>query len=139
MMTESAEPKSDLAAVFDELIDLVHETKQAVWSTGSPAVRRSFEALQDYLAEQAAAIDEAEQNAGGRPAWETEPSAHESRNILGQAGDDPDLVVRILLDDLSRAVRDIRRRSESAEGEWQQLLAGVADGLDERVEALRSP
>lgn len=138
-MSDSQRAEGTLAAVFDELIDLVHETQQAVWATSSPQRRQAFEALQQYLAEQAAAVDDAEQRAGGRPDWESEPSAHRVRNILGQASDDPDRVVEILLEDLTRAVGDIRARSKAVDGQWGSLLSDVANGLEHQIGQLRAP
>src|SRR4029453_17332824 len=66
-VTGDEEIEAHLGAVFDELVDLVGEVKQAVWTASSPERRQAFDELKLFLGGQAAIVDDAEQRLGGRP------------------------------------------------------------------------
>jgi hypothetical protein len=135
-MTAEEEIETQLGAVFDELIELIGETKQATWSASSPERRQKFDNLKTVLGEQAVRIDDAERRIGTRAPWVKSPTAHHARNIAAEAAGDPQRLVELLVDDLRRTIDDIRNRAASLTGEWQQLLVDVADNLEQHVDAL---
>ena len=135
-MNAEEEIETQLGAVFDELIELIGETKQVTWSASSPERRQTFDNLKTVIGEQAVMIDDAERRIGTRAPGVKSPTAHHERNIAAEAADDPQRLVDLLVGDLRRAVDDIRNRAASLTGEWQQLLVAVADTLEEHVDAL---
>lgn len=135
-MSTDEEFEAELGAVFDDLINLIGETKQAAWTASSSERRQAFDNLKSYLAEQAVAIDDAERRIGTRPPWVRSPTAHRARNIAGEAAGDSDRLVELLVRDLRLAVEDIRRRAATITGEGQQLLVDVADDLERHTNAL---
>ena len=135
-MSTDEEFEAELGAVFDDLINLIGETKQAAWAASSSERRQTFDDLKSYLAEQATAVDEAERRIGSRPPWVRSPTAHRAQNIAGEAAGDSDRLVELLVRDLREAVEDIRLRAATMTGEWQQLLVELADDLERHTNAL---
>jgi hypothetical protein len=135
-MNAEEEIEKQLGAVFDELIELIGETKQVTWSASSPERRQTFDKLKTVIAEQAVRIDDAERRIGTRAPWVKSPTAHHARNIAAEAAGDPQRLVDLLVGDLRRTIDDIRNRAASLTGEWQQLLVDVADKLEQHVDAL---
>jgi len=135
-MSADEEIESQLGAVFDELIELIGETKQAMWTSSSPERRQTFDDLKTFVAEQAVMIDDAERRLGTRAPWVQSPTAHRTRNIAAEAAGDPQRLVELLVRDLRRVVDDVRSRAASMSGEWQQLLVEIADNLERHVDAL---
>lgn len=137
-MTAVPQPDSKtLSAVFDKLIDLVHESKQALWFVPSARLHTALDALKNFLEAQAALIDEAELQAGGRPASFVTPTGRPLRNIIGIAGGDPAALVKVLVADLAAVREDVVQAAATTE-EWQSLLSELAIGLDRHVAELRS-
>jgi hypothetical protein len=135
-MTANEEIEAQLGAVFDELVELIGETKQAIWTASSSERRRTLDNLKTFVAEQAVMIDDAERRIGTRAPWVKSPTAHNARNIAAEAAGDPQRLVALLVGDLRRAVDDIRNRAATLEGEWQQLLVDLADNLEGHIYAL---
>jgi len=135
-MSADEEIESQLGAVFDELVELIGETKQAMWTASSPERRQTFDDLKTFVAEQAVMIDDAERRLGTRAPWVQSPTAHRTRNIASEAACDPQRLVELLVRDLRRVVDDVRSRAASMSGEWQQLLVEIADNLERHVDAL---
>jgi hypothetical protein len=135
-MSADEEIETQLGAVFDELVELIGETKQAIWTASTPERRQTFDDLKTFVGEQVMMIDDAERRIGTRAPWVQSPTAHNARNIAGEAAGDPQRLVELLVRDLRRAVDDIRRRAASLKGEWQQLLVDLADNLERHVDAL---
>src|SRR4051794_10283205 len=135
-MNAEEEIEAQLGAVFDELIELIGETKQVTWSASSPERRQTFDDLKTIIGEQAVKIDDAERRIGTRAPWVKTPTAHHARNIAAEAAGDPQRLVELLVGDLRRVVDDIRSRAATLEGEWQQLLVDLADNLERHVDAL---
>jgi hypothetical protein len=135
-MNAEEEIETQLGAVFDELIELIGETKQVTWSASSPARRQTFDNLKTVIGEQAMMIDDAERRIGTRAPGVKSPTAHHARNIAAEAAGDPQRLVDLLVGDLRRAVDDIRDRAANLTGEWQQLLVDLADTLERHVDAL---
>jgi hypothetical protein len=128
---------AELATVFEELVDLVNEVKQAAWTASSADRRRTIDEFRNFVVAQAATVDEAELRIGERPAWVRNPTGHHWRNITSDAHGDADLVVTALVRDIDATVEDIRRHSLNVDGEARQLLDEVAEGLAQRCEDLR--
>ena len=95
-----------------------------------------MEELKEYLAEQAALVDEAERRLGGRPAWVVSPTSRHPRSLAVEAGGNADRMITRLVTDLETLVEDIRLRVGATEGEWSAFLAELADGLAVRAESL---
>jgi DNA-binding ferritin-like protein len=134
-MTED-EIEAHLGAVFDELIELIGETKQAAWTARSRERHRLLDDLKTFLAEQAVLIDDAELRLGARAPWVTSPTAHHTRNMADEAGGDSERVVELLVRDFRIVIEDLRRRATAIDDEWQALLSGLADDLERHVDAL---
>jgi hypothetical protein len=135
-MSSDEEIESQLGAVFDELVELIGETKQAIWTASSPERRQTFDDLKTFVGEQAVMIDDAERRIGARAPWVKSPTAHHARNIAAEAAGDPERLVELLVGDLRRVVEDVRSRAATMTGEWQQLLVELADNLEQHVDAL---
>jgi hypothetical protein len=135
-MSAEDEIEAQLGAVFDELVELIGETKQAIWSASSSGRRQTFDNLKTFVAEQVAMIDGAERRIGTRAPWVKSPTAHHARNIAAEAAGDPQLLVELLIRDLRRVAGDIRSRAETLAGEWRQLLVDLADNLERHVDAI---
>ena len=136
-MATREEVGAELATVFEELVDLVNEVKQAAWTASSADRRRTIDEFRNFVVAQAATVDEAELRIGERPAWVRNPTGHHWRNITSDAHGDADLVVTALVRDIDATVEDIRRHSLNVDGEARQLLDEVAEGLARRCEELR--
>jgi hypothetical protein len=130
--------QAELATVFEELVDLIGEAKQAAWTALSPERRRAFEDLRTFFAEQARAVDDAELRIGERPDWVRNPTGHHWRNISSDARGDPHVLAAALARDIDATVADIRAHSASLDGEPRQLLDDVARALEQRSEGLRA-
>jgi hypothetical protein len=135
-MNAEEEIEAQLGAVFDELVELIGETKQAVWTASSSDRRKTFDDLKTFIGEQAVMIDDAERRIGTRAPWVTSPTGHHARNIAGEAAGDPQRLVELLVGDLRRVIEDVRNRAATLEGEWQQLLVDLADNLERHVDVL---
>jgi hypothetical protein len=135
-MTAEDETEAQLGAVFDELVELIGETKQAIWTASSSERRQTFDNLKTFVGEQVVMIDDAERRIGTRAPWVKSPTAHPARNIAAEAAGDPERLVELLLRDLRSAVDDVRSRAATMKGEWQQLLVELADNLERHVDAL---
>ena len=135
-MTTEEEVEAHLGAVFDELVELIGETKQAVWTATSPERRKVFDGLKTFVGEQIVMVDDAERRIGTRAPWITSPTGHRARNIAAEAAGDSQRLVELLVGDLRNVVADIRNRAALLTGEWRQLLADLADNLERHVDAL---
>lgn len=136
-MTTQESGASDLAAVFDGLIELVQESKQVLWSVSSRRMHAAVDSLKHFLEEQGRRIDEAELEAGGRPASFVTPAAHQPRNIIAIARGDPAVVVEVLVEDATALLEAVRQAEASTAAQWRPLLSELAAGLDEHISELR--
>jgi probable LLM family oxidoreductase len=142
--TVDAEPADEasadraLGAVLEELIDAIHETKQAVWLTLDAGQHRTLEELRQFLVDQATQVGEAELRIDGRSPLLQTPGAHPYENLAAKAHGDQAAMLEMLLADLENVAADVRRQAELIAGRDEaQLLTGLADGLEERLAALR--
>jgi hypothetical protein len=135
-MATGQEGDGALSVLFDRLIDLVGETKQALWSASSSGLHTALDSLMHFLEEQAALIDEAVLRDGGRPPSFVTPTAHQPRNIIRAAGGDPAAVIDVLASDLAEVLQEVKQTA-SMKGEWQRLLSELASGLERYLGELR--
>ena len=128
-----------LGAVLDELIDAIHETKQAVWLTLDAEQHRVLEGLRLFLVDKVTQVGEAEARIDGRSPLLLSPGAHPYENLAAKAHGDQAAMLDMLLADLEKVVADARRQAELIAGRDEaELLTGLADGLEERLAALRA-
>ena len=135
-MSTEEEVEAHLGAVFDEFVELIGETKQAVWTATSSERRQVFDGLKSFVAEQIVLVDDAERRLGTRAPRIKSPTGHRARNIAAEAAGDPQRLVELLVRDLRNVIEDIRNRAAMLTGEWRQLLADLADNLERHVDAL---
>jgi hypothetical protein len=135
-MGADEEIEAQLGAVFDELVELIGETKQAMWTASSSERRQRFDNLKTFVVEQVVLIDDAERRIGTRAPWVKSPTAHRTRNLAAEAAGDAHRLVELLVGDLRRTVDDVRKRAAALTGEWQELLVDLADNLERQVDAL---
>lgn len=123
-----------LGVVLDEVITAIQALKQVEWSASNAGERHALNQLRAYLGEQADAVSEAEEHIGGRDPSILSPTGHPLRNLRAEADGDSTIMLRRLLEHLHVVAADIRTRaSEMAATEQGVLLAGLADGLSERL------
>lgn len=127
-----------LGAVLDELIDAIHETKQAVWLVLDAGQHRTLEGLRQFLVDQATQVGEAELRIDGRSPLLLAPGAHPYENLVAKAHGDQTAMLERLLADLEKVAADVRRQAGLIAGRDEaRLLTGLADGLEARLAALR--
>lgn len=128
--------EKQLGAVFDELVELVQETKQAEWSAPTENRRERLERVKRFLGEQAVAVAEAERRLGDSPPIKS-PTAHRSRNLAAAAEGNAGRILELLVADLLAVADDLRHRSATADTEWREKFLELADELDVQIAALR--
>ncbi len=126
-----------LGAMIDQVISAIQETKQAVWSASTPDKRVALSELKNFLGEQLVALSDAEQRINGRARDVASPTGHAIRNLWSEAGHDFETFRELVLRELGAVATDARRRAEEMAGAPEaELLSGLADGLDRRLESL---
>jgi hypothetical protein len=126
-----------LAAVIDEVISAIQETKQAVWSASTTDRRHALNELQSFLGDQLMALSDAEERIDGRAGTITSPTGHAIRNLRSEAGGDFAAFRALLLSELRGVAADARARAGAISGTPEAaLLSHLADGLDQRLDAL---
>ena len=135
-MTDEAEIEVALGAVFDELIELIGEAKQAAWTASTPERRQVFDDLKAFLVQQAIEVDDAEQRIGTRPPWIQSPTAHRVRNIAGEAAGNPSRLVQLLTSDIRAVAADIATRAAALDSEWREVLTRLAHDLEKQIESV---
>lgn len=136
-MTDNGPVEEQLAHVYDQLIELVGQAKQASWTAPSSERREMLHNLMLFFGEQAAVLDEAERKIGTRPSWVTSPTGHRPRNIASEAGGDPGRVLQLLRETMTDVAADVRQRSCSLDGGPRHILEDLAAKLEARVATLR--
>ena len=145
MTTDDTTPPDDatvdraLGAALDELIDAIHETKQAVWSASDPERHRALENLRLFLVDRVTEVGAAEAGIDGRSPLLLSPTGHPSPNLAVRAGNDPSAMVQILVTDLEALGDDVRAQARRLAGRDEaDFLTRLADGLDEHLAGLRA-
>lgn len=135
-MTDTGPISDQLARVYDQLIELVGQAKQASWTAPSSEQREALYRFMLFLGEQAAGVDEVERRIGTRPSWVTSPTVHRPRNIAGEAAGDPARILQLLKESVTDVIAGVRRLSSSLDGRPRQFLEDLAVKLEERVAVL---
>jgi hypothetical protein len=126
-----------LAEVIDQVISAIQETKQAVWSASTPEKRAALTELKGFLGEQLVALSEAEERINGRDPSITSPTGHAIRNLRSEAGNEFSAFKALVLGELRGVSTDARRRAaDISDAPEAELLTGLADGLDRRIDLL---
>lgn len=130
------DPRAQLGAIFDELVTLVQEAKQAEWTATSPERRQQLNRLKQFLGEQLQRVDDAERRIGTRLSSIASPTGHAPRNLAVEAGGDTDRILALLVGDLRVVSDDVRRRAGALGGEWQPFLLELAAAIEGHVDGL---
>jgi hypothetical protein len=126
-----------LAAVIDQVISAIQATKQAVWSASTPEKRAALTDLKGFLGEQLVVLSEAEERINGRAPSITSPTGRAIRNLRSEADNDFSAFKALVLNELRGVAADARARAVEISGASEaELLTGLADGLDQRVDSL---
>ena len=137
MTTDEETIDRHLGIVLNEVITAIQTIKQAVWSASTADVRQALGELRSFLADQAAALAEAEESINGRAESVLNPTAHTLRNLRADAGHDQTVFRALVLDNLRELSADARSRAEEiADAPQATLFVELADGLDHRLNAL---
>ncbi len=136
-MTGKEEVDRQLAAVIDDVISAIQETKQAVWSASTTEKRAALNELKNFLGEQLVTLSDAEERIHGRAREIRSPTGHAIRNLRSEAGNDFSAFKALLLGELGKVAVDARRRATVIAGAPEaEMLSALADGLDRRLAAL---
>lgn len=128
-----------LGVALDELIDAIQETKQAVWLTLDAEQHRALDDLLRFLVEQATEVGALEARIDGRSPLLVSPTGRRPKNLAAETHGDQSAMLGMLVADLEHMAADVRRQAGLIEGRDEaQVLARLADGLEERLTALRS-
>jgi hypothetical protein len=134
---DDAEVDRALGVALDELVTAIQETKQAVWSASDSEQRRALDSLQGFLVQQAAEVANAEASIQGRSPLLVSPSGRRPPNLAEQAHGDQSALLALLVVDLEKLLADVRQLAGEVPGrEEMQVLARLADGLEQRLGAL---
>jgi hypothetical protein len=136
-MVDNETVDQHLAAVIARVIAGIQQTKQAVWSASTSERRQELNELKSFLGEQLAVLSDAEERIDGRAASITSPTGYPIRNLRTEAGGDFSAFRSLVLAELQAVAADVRSRAGAiADAPEAELLLRVADGLDERLDAL---
>jgi hypothetical protein len=125
-----------LVAVFNELIELGREAKQGAWVVQRGPVQDAISALMASIFSHASDVADQEAAIDGRSSEMISPSAHGSPSLLINASSAGG-VVPLLLERARNVVADVRTRASNlSETDAAELLNGIADDLDRRVDEL---
>ena len=138
-MTQEHIVDEHLAAILDQVLDVLYQAKQAAWSATQPQARAHLQDLVTFLIDQSRVVMEAEERIDGRAPGLASPSSHQRGNIVAEANGDLRAAASVLADRLDELVDDIRARAATvpAAGETT-MLADLADGLALRRDRIRS-
>ena len=127
-----------LGVALDELIDAIQETRQAVWVTLDGEQHRALESLSRFLIDQVTEVGAAEARIDGRSPLIVSPTGRRPKNLAAEAHGDQSAMLGLVVADLEHLAADARRQAGLIAGrEEAELLLRLADGLDERLPALR--
>lgn len=133
-MTDDETVDLHLRAAYDGLVSAIYLTKQGTWAASSADRRRALQDLLAFFIEQSHRVDEAEAAIGGRSPQMTAPSAHERKNLLGEASNDLVAARAAYVAHITDLAADLRRRAgEVGDGAAAELLSDVAEQLTARI------
>jgi hypothetical protein len=127
----------ELGVAFGDLVAAVRAMKQVVWTTPRGPSYDAVDALFQFLLAQTVAVADAEAAIGGRSPDLVSPSAHPPRNVIAEAGGSTEAVLAMVDERGHKLAKSMRERAEKVEGsDAAKLFTGIADGLDEHLDAL---
>jgi hypothetical protein len=127
----------ELGVAFGELVAAVRAMKQVVWTTPRGPLYDAVDAMLQFLVAQTVAVADAEAAIGGRSPGLVSPSAHEARNVIADAGGSTEAVLEMVDERGRELANDMRKRAAKVAGsDAATLFTGIADGLDEHLDAL---
>ena len=127
----------ELGVAFGELVAAVRAMKQVVWTTPRGPLYDAVDAMLQFLVAQTVAVADAEAAIGGRSPDLVSPSAHETTNVIADAGGSTEAVLEMVDERGRELANDMRKRAAKVEGsDAANLFTGIADGLDEHLDAL---
>lgn len=136
--TDEATVDQALGVALDELVDAIQETKQAVWLTLDADQHQALDALRLFLIEQVTEVGAAEARIDGRSPLIVSPTGRRQKNLAAEAHGDQSAMLALLLADLAHVAADVRRQAGVIAGRKEaELLAGLADGLEDHLKVLR--
>ena len=125
-----------LAAVLDELIDVVRETKQIEWIAHHGETRQRLDELEAFLVPQIAEIARIEAETGSPLARIVTPSVH-AREPMGAASAS-EVVRNRLVPHLLTVAADVRDCARECGGAEREFLEQLAVELEEHAGQVQS-
>jgi hypothetical protein len=126
----------ELGVAFGELVAAVRGMKQVVWTTPRGPYD-AVDAMLQFLVARTVAVADAEAAIGGRSPDLVSPSAHETRNVIADAGGSTEAVLEMVDERGRKLANDMCERAAKVEGsDAAKLFTGIAEGLDEHLDAL---
>ena len=127
----------ELGVAFWDLVAAVRAMKQVVWTTPRGPLYDAVDAMLQFLAAQTVAVADAEAAIGGRSPNLVSPSEHETPTVVADAGGSNDAVLELVDERGRELAKNMRARAARVEGsDAAKLFTGIADGLDEHLDAL---
>lgn len=138
-MTEERLIDEHLAAVLNQVLDVLYQAKQVAWSATQSSLRADLQDLVSFLIDQSRLVMEAEERIDGRAPGIASPSSHQRGNIVADAKGDIRVAASVLVDRLDALVDDIRARAATVPAsEEATMLTELADGLALRRDRIGS-
>ena len=129
----------ELGVAFGDLVAAVRAMKQVVWTTPRGPLYDAVDALFQFLVAQTVTVADAEAAIGGRSPNLVSPSAHQTPNLIAEAGGSTEAVLELVDERGRQLANDMRKRAAKVEGsDAAKLFTGIANGLDEHLDALAS-
>jgi hypothetical protein len=127
----------ELGVAFGDLVAAVRGMKQVVWTTPRGPLYDAVDALLQFLVAQTVTVADAEAAIGGRSPDLVSPSAHQTPNVIAEAGGSTEVVLEIVDERGRKLANDMRKRAAKVDGsDAARLFIGIADGLDEHLDAV---
>jgi hypothetical protein len=136
MTTPERAEDRHLAAVLDELIDVVRETKQIEWIAHHGETRQRLDELEAFLVPQIAEITRIEAETGSPLARIVTPSVH-AREPMGAASAS-EVVRNRLVPHLLTVAADVRDCARECGGAERDFLEQLAADLEEHAGDVQS-
>jgi hypothetical protein len=125
-----------LVAVFNELIELGREAKQAMWVVQRGSLEDAVKDLMNSVFGNASTVADLEATIDGRSSAMVSPSARDSPSLIVES-EDAGGVIPLLVERARSVGADVRRRGdELGTSEIGALLQDIADELDRCITGL---
>ena len=137
MSASEDEPDRDIAAVLNELIDLVREVKQIEWIAHTSSQGHVLEHLEEFLVRQIDAVTRVEVEIGSPLTRLVTPSARQ--RIALDSSSARDAVRERLVPHLRAVAADVREHAKNSGEPVADFLQRLADDLDRFADELDLP